>query len=190
MASVMLDRSVWDKMYKCLELGRCVQPFTKDDFNKLDLWLKKESIRVILFSIEEIESYLNRGTSPKMEKERRWLESKKKEYDCELCKSTLYTNDPNLLSNIRTVVSNKGDIAISPDERESITENYHISTRKHRDVNILLIAIKNDVDIFIHENPADFDRNTQIQHFIADMGIGHKILNLSGAISRIKVAAI
>lgn len=94
------------------------------------------------------------------------------------------------MSNIRTVVSNKGDIDISPDERDSIIENYHISTRKHRDVNILLIAIKNDVDIFIHDNPADFDRNTQIQHFIADMGIGHKILNLYGAISRIKVADI
>lgn len=78
MTSVMLDRSVWDKMYKCLELSRCDSPLTKDDFNELDSWLKKKSIRVVLFSIEEIESYLNRGTSPKMEKkDDGWRERKK-----------------------------------------------------------------------------------------------------------------
>ena len=52
MKSVMLDRSIWDKMFKCLELGRCVEPLSKNDFLEIDSWLKRESTKVVLFSIE------------------------------------------------------------------------------------------------------------------------------------------
>ncbi len=190
MKKVMLDRSVWDKMFKCLELDNCIPKLPKNDFERFDCWLKKKSIKVVLFSIEEIESYVNRGNSLEREIERQWLERKRKEYNCETCTNTFYSNDPNSLTNIRTVVSNKGNIDISPQERDEIIAKYHISPRKHRDLNILLILHKNNVDIFIHDNPADFARDTQIKDFITDMGIDLKILNLFDAIGRIKTGAI
>ena len=140
---------------------------------------------MVLFSIEEIESYVNRDDSGEKQIERRWLDSKRKDYDCEICANTLYSNDPNTLTNIRTVVSNSGNISISPQERDDLIAKYHISFRKHRDLNILLILVKNNVDMFIHDNPADFVRDTQIMHFIKDMKIGHKILTLLDAVCKI-----
>jgi len=133
---------------------------------------------------------VNRGSSGERKIERQWLERKRKEYDCETYINTFYSNDPNSLTNIKTVVSNKGNIDISPQESDEIIAKYHISPRKHRDLNILFILLKNNVDIFVHDNPVDFARDTQIKDFITDMGIDHKILNLSVAIGRIKSCAI
>ena len=133
---------------------------------------------------------MTRGDSRERQIENKWLERKRNDYACEICTNTFYSNDPNTLTNIRTVVSNSGSILISPQEREDVIAKYHISHRKHRDLNILLILMKNKVDIFIHDNPADFVRDTQIMRFILDMKIGHKILSLSDVIGKIKSGAM
>ena len=187
MKKVMLDRSIWDRMFKSLDLNQYVPEFSKKNFEILDLWLKDKKIKVVLYSIGEIESYVNRANLSV--RERRWLETKEKDYNCETCKSLLHTNDLNSLTNLRTAVSNKGDIDISPSYRDGIVDKYHISSKKQRDLHTLIIMVKNKVDIFIHFD-RDFYKDTQLKKFIADKGIQHKILILSDAICRIKSGSI
>lgn len=185
----MLDRSIWDKMYKCLNLRYENLSASLEVYQKLDSLLKRKDVRCISFSIGEIEATKNRKF---FIDEERWLKKKEEEYGYEIKTSTLHTNDPDSFTNCRTCVTNKGNISISPSEINKVMDKYNISKpnskkfkNKRRDVHSLLIANKLGIDIFIC-NDKDYKTDSQIQAFIKGEGIKVEIVQLSDVISKIK----
>lgn len=83
MVTVMLDRNIWDNMYKSIELGKNNLPLSKQDLQNLDSLLKMSDVKVVQFNVGEIESYVIRKPSQELNKEKLWLKKKEKEYNCQ-----------------------------------------------------------------------------------------------------------
>jgi hypothetical protein len=186
---VMLDRSVWHRMYQCLELGKCTEDFLVDDFRLLDNWLKNDRIEVVKFSIGDIENYYRKDSEP-LDVEIGWLKSKESEYNANVYASTMYTDDINSPVDTVTVTVGMGDVDIPPNELNNIIYSYHISVKKRRDVLSLMISEKVHADLFIHFNPVDFERDSQIQSFITERSMTSRIVGLATAFEEIRIGRL
>lgn len=182
---VMLDRSVVQRIYQCLELGRCSDGFTVDDYVLFDNWLKNERIEVVKFSIGDIESY-HRKPSSRLSIETAWVKNKEEEYKAKVYASTMYMNDINSPVDTATVCIDIGDVDVPPNELNDTIKSFRISEKKKRDVLSLMIAERIHADIFIHYNPKDYERDQHIHEFITKR-ITSQVIGLETALSEIRM---